>query len=435
MRTAMAIVLTIALIATGLLLALDIATHIAPGPDLPAPGGDIAATAAYAAAIHAFYDAANARLNGGRIPSPDADAAPRSTGSARAADAMGTHLSALWRQGVGRLEIEGIAGGSREVSVLVAGYPRTLNIGPNDAAPAPLWRTIDTVGVVDGTVVEYAPGPILEPDPPPLPVATLAALPGAMDVFLARIELAPEAIVAPFMAPYPHLLVVESGTLTMSGRHRVALARAGDAAFSPWPVGANDPHVALGPGDAVLLPEGLGMMLRNEGLAPVSAFSLLIAPPDALAALRGDDGNEAFTVLRMHDPRGIGQPIARSDGAITTALATTPLADASERPRSIRVETTAVLMAPGDRLPPVSADQTTLVVVKSGMVSVSGLAAEPRGAVTHDPGEDNRVVRGGEAVALAAGATPVLDNSSTSPADVLLFQITVVSDGSSPVPG
>jgi hypothetical protein len=436
-RIVVATALTIALVATGLLLALEIAVLIAPTPRSPAAGDrnqDIA-THANGVEIRAFYAAANAILAGNGTPPATTGAAPRLPVPTQTGDAVLTHLKTLAGQGVGRLEVEGFVGDGRQVSVLVAGYRPVRTDDSPDGAGAPLWRTVDTVRLADGAIVAYAPGPIPSSPPLPLPPATLAALPGAMDVSLARIELAPEAIVSPFMAPYPHLLVVESGTLTVSGRHRVALARAGDAAFAPWPTGANDFDLVLGPGDAMLLPEGLGMMLRNENPAPVSAFSLLIAPPEALAALRGDDGNEAFTVLRMHDPANVAQPIARGDGVFTTALATTRLADGSERPRSIRVETDAILMAPGDRLPPASADQTTLVVVESGMVSVSRLAVASSEGAAHDPGEDNRVVRGGEAVALAAGSTPMLDNGSTSPAEVLLFQITVVSDGSSPVPG
>ena len=432
MRDAVAIVLTIALVATGLLLARDIAVLVAPGPGLPALEGQSAPTAS-AAQVRAFYDTANVLLRSGNSRSIG-DPLASLTGSPPIDDVVLGHLGDLSRLGVGRLEVEGVVGGQK-VLALVAGYPAGAATSPDAGAAVPLWRTIDTLILGAGEIVDFVPGPIPPAAPLPLPAATFAALPGAMAVSLARIELAPGAVLSSFMAPYPHLLLIESGTLTVGTRHHIGLARAGGEAFSRWPTAGSEQSVSLGPGDAITLPEGAKATLRNEGLAPVSAFSLLIVPGAALATPPRDDGNDTFTIVRMHDPTATGQPVPRGDGITTTALTAVPLASASPRSRSIRVETNIVLLEPGAQMTPVTRDRVTMVAVSSGTLSVSGATTWPSMATQRDASPANRLLRGGEAAGFTPDSAPTLQNAAGVTVELRAFEIVVAPDGASPEPG
>ena len=431
LRSAIAVALTVAMLVTGTLIALNFA--LLTGTLAPVATLDEALPAQRDRhdLIRSFYDAANTILAGEdsllmtTVVTPALEVHLTATKPERGMPGLEQHLSTLRQHGKMSLYPLRLVGGGDEYAAVVEAR------GPAPAGAergALLWRATDLFRLDGGMIVEYWPGTAdLSASAPP-PGATVYAPLRDGGVSLTRLELAADSAPIPLSSPYPYLLLVESGTMAVTRDGPLSLARAGDVQFSllaPDP-GADD--VLLRPGDTLLVGEDTTTDIYGAGGASASALSLLIAPRSQLFNQARTLPGDVVTIAGIHDPWRVGRRVNWDSGAVSETLAVSLFPHVEVDPAAIVVDSSTLTLSPGQHLPPLPPGQLQLAIVRAGTISVSGLDEFPAGTpapgmIPNADAPGSRVFRAGDAFSIEAGEAPVFENTGVTRADILLMQV------------
>ena len=374
----------LALAAAVLLATLAAAVRLVAvaGGTLPLPGWAGQATEGpEAATARRFYAALNAALAGqGDAPS-EALVAPgvvvHGAHGAAVPDGLAARLEAL-RQIAPDLRYvvdETVSDGDR-VAV------RLDVVGPDAARPSlgaadgTLWSGSEMLRVTGGRVVEYWPAPV------ELAVArrtadlTIPRQTGSVEISVVRFTLRPGAAMPDVVGPLDHLLVPEQGTIAVD-LARPAMLWRGDAPAAGWVETARTGQVvALGPGDALLVPRNVTHTIRNAGGAPAALLGAAVLPVAAfnLDLTHGSGEVSPLVAAYGRSRLGIAGTQEGWSGVAGTRLA---LAfDACEAAIGQRLSVAWEPLLPGATIPAHAVEGQEVVVPLGGSI---GYAGEPPG--------------------------------------------------------
>jgi predicted SnoaL-like aldol condensation-catalyzing enzyme len=441
-RSALAAILTVAVMTTGSLVALDLAQVLGSDSYVAAPDSSGIVSPSDLRLIRQFYDAANALLAGNSprtltsVVSPRIETHLANGTPASGPDAVAQHLSALQSQGDLRLSVNAVVRDDRKITALVEGH--TVAAADRESLDGPLWQTIDRFRIEDGVIAEYWPGAVASRPLPPPPAVTVPIPPENTSLALARLEFAPGAILRPLVVPATQLQMVEQGTLFVSGYQSLAIARAGDPRFT-WLPAAEPTELLLGPGDALLVPARAAPELTNHGDQPASIFSLLIAPNPALFGPKHNLSQDMLTTVAMHDPARIGRRTAWGSGVTSETLAAGNLSTTTRKLEALEIIGRQRSLDPGQRFQPPASTALTFGIVSSGTLhsEITPSPGSPFATPLASDGTDAaaRILRAGGAFAIAPDSRSTLTNIGATQLDLMLIEMREARDAASPAPG
>ncbi len=137
---------------------------------------------------------------------------------------------------------------------------------------------------------------------------------GMKQTALVRFALPPGATLDDVTLPGPHVLLPETGVVTVMVDGRAQVARA-DALDAGWSLAAPNQEIALGPGDALLIPAGGRHTIRNDTAAGATMLGLLVF---TLSDIAGVPNLPPLTNLYASAP--YGRP-TQQDAVTATLLA------------------------------------------------------------------------------------------------------------------
>jgi predicted SnoaL-like aldol condensation-catalyzing enzyme len=430
MRNAVAIVLAVAMLATATVIALEFGALLRAGPQSTAPGPNGADSADRERIVVAFYDAANAVLDGqttGTLPAIISPAVVTHRGgeAMRGADALATYFAGLRQPSGMTLDLVRIVDNGADIAAFVEA--RLPSEADRVGEPGPfLWRTIELFRIERGMIADYWPGEVGQALPLPLAAATVPAKPGDTGVSLTRIALGPDAEAVTLNAPHPHLLLVESGAFAATRETDLFVARAGERVFSRIPAAPGNEEI-LRLGDALLLTDGAGPTIRNPQEPIASALSFLIAPGARLYSQVRALPTDRVTVMGMHDPSQIGQTMTWRSGAASETLAVGMLPGGGWQTSAVALRGEPLVLDPGQSISPLPPGTVRLAIVRSGTASVTGLGAADGSGLRPGLPERRNVEEGliwaGEAFTIDAGTAPRIANAGATRLDMLLVEI------------
>jgi hypothetical protein len=429
MQTFVLACLTLAMLMVGALIAADLSTlMVSPplvvqnSPELPGEGN--------AAVIAAFYDAVNDVLRGGEphrlaaFVSPVVETHEPAAERRRGREALAQYLMELKRREVARLEVVRIMGNGNDLAALV----EETRAVPTDAASTP-WQLVELFHLEGGQIVAYWPGSSSNDSSLfSVPAATVDGSPDDLGISLTRFELDQRAARTSLGAPFPHLLLVETGAVVVATTDTLALARHGETHFRALTAGGGG-DLLLGPGDALLVPADARLTVSHAGETPASALSLLLAPRPALFSPPPVSRLEAPTLLAMHDPSRVGSHVSWGNGIVSEALAFGILpADAGSgaapvtlRGESLRIEREGQQPAP---LP----DAMRFVIVETGILALGDRSSTPTPvdaprSAKRASAPASRLYRAGEVVGIEKGRDPMFANAGSTPLELLTLAV------------
>jgi predicted ester cyclase len=281
-RAVLVSVLSLAVATATTLLALGVALTDDPATAIPVTSATIQARA-YVDAVQIALETGSTAAIEAIVAADFVDHAPIATEGAGRDGLMRTLLTI--RAAFTGLEVTAedvVAGGDRVAVRLAFHGSRHSDLHGPPLEPASVtWREIDILRIADGAIVERwtagdGVGLFWEVGPP-----VLAQVAGPAMVALARFTYAPGTESAGLTLPGPGLLVVERGILTVEGGAWVAIGRPARDGSGDDPTIVPDGTEAMAePGDAIVLPLGVGAV-RNDGATPVMALGVaLFAPPN-----------------------------------------------------------------------------------------------------------------------------------------------------------
>ena len=225
--------------------------------------------------------------------------------------------------------------------------------------------------------------------------------------------------------------------LSVSRRSALAVARAGEPTFFDLPASLAADDVVLTAGDALLLSEEAGPRLRNPSAAHASLLSVLIAPRAVLFDLKHALPKDALTVTGMHDPWRVGSRVTWPEGAVSETLAVSFFAGPSAGTGIVELTAMPASLRPGQQLPPLPADSLRVLIAQSGTLNILGndivRAYEPSMRPFYLKAA-NRLLRAGEAMSIATGESPTIENTGARAADLLIIQAVVNGAGPAATP-
>ena len=411
----------LALAAAVLLATLAAAVRLVAvaGGTLPLPGwAGQAAEGPEAAAARRFYAALDAALAGQGDAPLAALVAPgavvHGADGAAVPGGLDGWLATLREADGVRLAVRDLAVDGDRVAARVAvaasaGWP---SLGA--ATDGPLWSGSEVLRVVGGRVVEYWPAPAASLLPSRAPTLTIPRQSGRIELSLVRFRLAPEAALHDVSGPLDHLIVPEVGEVTVrvdgEARHWH-----GDAPDAGWATTARTGQtVALGPGDALLVPAGVEQSVRNDGDAPATLLGAALLPIERLAGVSRAAMDQTGSLLALHGltPLGSVTKVALPPGVAATHLVIA--FDGCVSATTVAVRLGWLPLGPGAAVPAHSVAGQEVLVPQGG-----GLALA-------DP--DRRVAAGAVAVpglafATADGFAPRLALSGSVASRVLVLEV------------
>lgn len=448
MRNAVAAMLAVAMLITSALIALDLAALMRTPLHVVASDADAISETDHEPLVRTFYDAANALLDGERSPllatvvSPEVETHAGVSPAASGEFGVREYLEGLRLRGARSLRAMRVIGQGPEIAVVVeAQKPPPVDTGET-GGPAPLlWRTVDLFHIDAGMIVGYWPGATANPASSPLPSVTMPTSDAKMGVSVSRLELGPGAEPTSLFAPIPHLLLVETRTLTVSRDHAVKLARAGVSQFTSLAVDPGAEDLLVRPGDALLLAEVSPYRVQNPGTSSASALSLLVAPTALLfqqISQISAASSASVTVTAMHDGWRVGRRTAWDNGAITETLAVKHL-PIDRGLADVTLSSSQLSLEAGQRNPPLTPGALRFAIVRSGVVGVSVINSDAVAIAAPRPDSQlavaaNHLFWAGDAFWIEASEAPVLANAGVNPLDILLIEVIPVEDGSEATP-
>jgi quercetin dioxygenase-like cupin family protein len=405
------------------------------GPSAPRPA------TGQATLVRAFYGAVNTILAGG-------DGAPLAT---TVAPDVVVHLPdrqlvgqpallAYWTAVGGavpglQLELDTLIVDGDQVATTLdplaptSAWSRDILGGPTAPASA-----AERFRVVHGRIADYWSDLTTDALPRALPPLPLTLWPGPKQADLARFTFPPGATLADLVAADPHLLLPETGTLTVTLVGQAQLLR-GDAVRAGWQVTGSQP-LTLHPGDALLVPSGVTHAIHNATSTGASLLGVLLSAPDELAALQRQP-----TADRSNQVRLLGMYAERAVGVVTTwpgGGTWEVLAEGGDRCTVDHATLTVadLTLGPGQRLAahPVAGVEVAAIASGAALLGVAppdrattlaqSASADPAPAPAATPAlAGSRVVLASDGLAVATGTSPPLANAG--PASVRLTLIAV----------
>lgn len=433
MRSIFAAFLTIAVILTGALVALDLALVLGISPIVEGPRRENPAASDDASLVHSFYKAANDLLSGEgesnliTFVTPHLRVHSGAGGTSDGFSTLTSHFTTLRRQGDVRLQVVQVIGEDRDFTALVEAHATTQNSSPESSERhPPLWLTIDRFRVQDGMIDEYWPGAIESRPLPALPHVALSEIPSGAVLSLSRLELGPEVTLRALAIPAPQLLFVESGVVTLAAPGTASVSRAGDARLDVRPPSSNADDILLGPGDAVLIQPGSGQGLVNPGDEPVALLSMLIAPRDALYGSRHHHSLDMLVAAGMHDPARLSRRTIWATEVVSETLAIGSLHEATSPLNAVHLTGRQLVIEPGESAIRSESSQLTFVIVSSGLMSAGPATAPGTRLATPPPGAPEfRLLRSGDALAVLAEDPVFLKNAGATRLDLAIIEVAV----------
>jgi len=422
---------TTVMLTVGALLAVDLGALLATPPlttvdqQRPAAAGD-------AYVIQAFYEAANAVLSGApdgvltAFVSPAVETYPAGSEPIQGQQGMTNHLQDLQRRGAVRLDVVRTMGTGDDLAALVEVRDASVTAVARDEATISR-QMVELFHLETGRIVGYWPGSFPDGPPTGLPAAVLAVAPGERGISLARIELGPRTPPTTLLAPFPHLLLVETGAVAVGRDDSLSLARAGASRFTALPPAMGE-GLLLEPGDALLVPAGAREELRNAGETPAAVFSLLLAPRNEMLHPPPVSRRDGATLLGMHDPSRIGTRVTWGDQVRSEVLAFGLLPAAGSPARSVALNGSTLFLEPGQRLPALPNGALRFVIVRAGVLAVlekpRQVSATGRPVAGVEAAmQASPLFRAGEVIAFAADKELLLENAGLERLDLLSIEI------------
>ena len=438
-RRSIALLLTLGLALTTALALLGTVAALSRPPAVgPETTGD-------RAAIDRFYAAVNTAIRTGagtaldEVVAPDLVTHDARSGAEQDRTSFDDHLAALHAADPSlQLVVEEIiVEGDRAAIRLTARSSRTGSfLGmPLDGRIAP-WPKIDLLRLAEGSVAErwvigdagVVVRPVVQTRLDPFP-------PEAESVGLIRITLAPGARVTKEIDAAMALFAVEAGEVLVRGAGEAALVDAGGESAEGFDAVARSADRVLLAGDAVVVPVGVHLQLRNESAAPAVALGIALTaaiaqPGGVLGGVRvAGQIREQMPVLDW--PVGVTvEPLAADTAGSLPAGA-------------ISLTLDRATLGPRASLPPHAAAAVELLAVESGRLALKatgpvavvdsgiGQAPAPRAAAVGGlTGSSNGwgLTRAAGAV-LYGGAVAVLRNPDETPVVVWVVTIAPAESG------
>jgi hypothetical protein len=283
-------------------------------------------------------------------------------------------------------------------------------------------------------IADYWPGSLENPASASLPSLVIPASAESMDVSLARLELGPHAAPTPLVAPVPHLLIVETGTLAISRNSSFEFAPGGASHFVPMAADHSAGELLAGPGDALLLPAVDSHLVRNPGESSASALSLLVAPSALIFHQTRPEADTHLTVDLLHDGSRIGQRTTWDTNVVTEPLAVKHL-PINRNLTATSLHGSQLSLEPGQRHSPLTPGTLRLAIVRSGVVSVSVITSDTVPIAIPNPDSElaaapNHLFWAGDTFWIEASEAPVLANAGVAPVDILLIDVVPLTEDS-----
>jgi hypothetical protein len=438
-RNTVAAILIVAMLVTSGVIALDFANLMRTPHPVTTPHAAVASGVDYEPVIATFYDAANALLAGesstllATVIAPDIEIHAGNGPAASGERGMRDYLEGLRLRGAGALTVVRQIGSSDEIAVVIEAHDARSGAGPSTAT-APRWRTVDLFRMDAGMIAGYWPGSLENPALPSLPSLALPASAETMSVSLGRLEIGPDAEPTPLVAPVPHLLIVETGTLAISRDSSFEFARAGSSHFVSEAADPGAGELVAGPGDALLLPAVDSHLVRNPGKSSASALSLLVAPSALIFHQTRAGTATQLTVDLMHDGWRIGRRTTWDTNVVTESLAVKHL-PLNRNLTETSLHGSQLALEPGQRHPPLTPGKLRLAVVRSGVVGVSVITSDTVPISVPNPDSElaaapDHLFWAGDVFWIESSEAPVLANAGVAPVDILLIDIVPLADDS-----
>jgi hypothetical protein len=405
-------------VATGAALSDTVAVVQAP---LPA----VVQTQTTAAAVRAFYEAANAVLRtgdasalGAGVPADFVDHADL-PGVAPDRAGLGRYLASLHDAAPGaRLTVADLTavGDWAMARVVVVGAEAGTFLGVPLAGSVPVWGRVDAFRVGGGRVRERwgeGEGLLCLAAMGRLPLG--ARLPPLAGVLLERVTLGPgDRVAGPPLES--RLIAVEAGTLTVAldpASAGQALAAAGGAAGGPPRVVAPGTTVDLSGGDLLALAAPIRYILRNDDAEPATALvAAVFAPNDPRRAGSNPPSTSAYPGTPW--PPGVSAE-AKAGGVVTEVPGGAVVAGIGR-----------ATLAPGTRLGAFAAPGPVLLAVEGGtldFVATEGAVWVSRGADGSNDAARTGALAVGDGALLSSDDAVTLRNLGADPAVVLVLTI------------
>lgn len=422
MRNAIAVMLAIAMLVTSVVIALDLAAL--PRAPLHAVATDFGAStgANHEPLLRAFYDEANTLLAGEHAPmlatvvSPEVETHAAAGSAVRGEAGLRGYLESSRQHGAISLAVVQVIAGGADSAVVVDAREQ----------PSLRRRRVDLFRIEGGMIVGYWPGAASANATMPLPTITMPVSSETLGVSLTRLELGPGAEPTTLSSPIPHVLLIESGVLTISRKHSFQLARAGESNLALHAADPGAKDMLLGPGDALLFSESASYPVWNDGLSSASALSLLAVPQAVLFQQVRAGSYTRPSVKTMHDGWRVGRRIAWDNNTFTETLAVKHLPDSPMT--GIELQSSQISVESGQRVPPLPPGKLRLAIVRSGVVGVSVINSDAVSIAAPNPDSQlavaaNHLFWAGDAFWIEAVEAPVLANAGVTPLDILLIDV------------
>jgi SnoaL-like domain len=399
------------------------------------------AAAARSAPIRGFYVAVNSLLAGGEARALDPFVAPGVV--VHAPDGQISGLPAL----AARIAALGVASpGLRfEIDDLMVDEDRAVAT-VESAASAPLASDLDIQGasaprqtterfrLAAGRIVEYWPAPADPNATRSLPPLTVPLWLGTKQVAMARFAFPPGAALVDLVAPGPHLLLPETGTLSVSVEGQAELT----SAAGVWlPTVAEQP-LTLHPGDALLVPGAVHHTIRNGTAAAASMLGVQFYSNVDLTGGKPPPTPALGLYIYGSSPVGLSE---HWNGDASTELLARGLDICSARETS-SLRVAWLSLDPGQSLAPRRVAGAELLAVNAGALLVGVAhpaiptdpnALRPGSTPSRGSGVDEsaaaQVAMAGDAVVFATGLSAPIVNTGTEPARLLLVAAGPPDDG------
>jgi hypothetical protein len=415
----------------GTVIAADLSTLLTT-PPLTAVDHQRPAATGDAYVIQAFYEAANDVLDGSSpgalaaFVSPAVETYSAASEPIHSQQGIIDHLRGLQRRGAVRLDVVRIMGTGNDLAALIEVRDASTTTAVSDEA-AISRRMTELFHLDAGRIVGYWPGSLQDGPLPAMPAAVLAAASGELGLSVARIELGPRTRPTVLLAPFPHLLLVESGTVAVGHDDALSLARAGASRFTELPP-AHGEGLLLEPGDALLAPAGAREELRHTGEMPAAVFSFLLAPQADLFNPPPVSRRDGATLLGMHDPSRVGTRVTWGNQVRSEALAFGLLPAVASTSLSVTLSGNPLILETGQRLPALPSGALRFVIVRGGVLAVLEKTRQVSATGRPEPGIEapmhaSPLYRAGEVISFAADKELLLENAGPDRLDLLSIVI------------
>lgn len=425
MRPLIAMLLLLALIVTGSLVAADILQFL--GPTRDRLQYQPAAAANDARLIDAFYGGANQIISGADPRALLAVAAPEmllhEAGSAQhqGIESLTTYFAAMARPVPMRFQVRRVVPDDKGylvlLDVMADAVPTTSIANP---AAIQQWTTTDKLAISKGMVREYWPGAVPLLPLPGMPGLKLDALSNPAVAALARLEIAPGAVMRELNIPARQMIVVEHGAIRLRTPGAVRISRGG----GPWreeEVRADtsqtqSPVPELEAGDAALAPAA-GLSLSNDQAEPASVLSILITAQQVLNAPKYKLSEAMLVAVGMHDPRRQGESTRWDTGVTSTPLAAIDLPDDMS---AMAIAGSSRVVATGERCSECIAAPFGFAVITSGLMD---LTSDVSDSSPDNSAQSARLLWAGDAASITPSHSVALANAGPSPLILFIFRL------------